>query len=645
MSAPHVRSGPSWPHCGHGASPADPTGCRGIHVPGLSDCLAHLTDADRTAYLAELAPGADIDHRGTPFTEPVLRALLGALRDPAMGKPLLGNTRFDEATFTGPAGFDGATFTGLAAFAGVRFTDHAELGLVTFSGPAGFVGATFDGSAGFHGATFSDLAAFGSPMFNGSAGFGSATFNGSAGFDGTAFTGPAAFTDATFTGLAAFAGATFTGPAQFSGGRFAVRADFGGAVFTGPAGFDQAAFCAEVRFDEATFAEDARFRSATFPALSALGPLTCTSRVDLSESVFGAPVTVEIAAAEVQCVRTRWESTATLRLRYATVDLSRAVLSAPAAVMASPRFTAAGGHTVDETPLDGRDPGVKVTSVHGVDAAHLVLAETDLSDCLFSGAFHLDQLRLEGTTTFAPAPTGIHLRHRIWPYRWSQRRCLAEEHHWRAQAAPQPATQAGQPSSSRLWRTGRRHTDTDRTPTPQHVAAVYRQLRKAFEDGKNEPGAADFYYGETEMRRHDRTGTSRAERGLLFWYWLLSGYGLRSSRAMSWLLAAMTTTVLLLVLWGLPTHTPDLVATGTLTHGRLTLTTTTPDPTLTGPWHQRLTTDRAEQATRIVLNSVIFRASGQNLTTAGTYIEMTSRLLEPMLLALAALAVRGRIRP
>ncbi len=37
---------------------------------------------------------------------------------------------------------------------------------------------------------------------------------------------------------------------------------------------------------------------------------------------------------------------------------------------------------------------------------------------------------------------------------------------------------------------------------------MYRQLRKAVEGAKNEPGAADFYYGEMEMRRH--TSTSRA---------------------------------------------------------------------------------------------------------------------------------------
>jgi hypothetical protein len=31
------------------------------------------------------------------------------------------------------------------------------------------------------------------------------------------------------------------------------------------------------------------------------------------------------------------------------------------------------------------------------------------------------------------------------------------------------------------------------------LVALYRQLRKAQEDAKNQPGAADFYYGEKEM--------------------------------------------------------------------------------------------------------------------------------------------------
>jgi hypothetical protein len=39
---------------------------------------------------------------------------------------------------------------------------------------------------------------------------------------------------------------------------------------------------------------------------------------------------------------------------------------------------------------------------------------------------------------------------------------------------------------------------------PDRLAVLYRALRKAQEDNKNEPGAADFYYGEMEMRDRDR---------------------------------------------------------------------------------------------------------------------------------------------
>ncbi|MYW04408.1 hypothetical protein GT354_40275, partial [Streptomyces sp. SID3343] len=162
---------------------------------------------------------------------------------------------------------------------------------------------------------------------------------------------------------------------------------------------------------------------------------------------------------------------------------------------------------------------------------------------------------------------------------------------------------------------------------------------------KNEPDAADFYYGECEMHRHDHKRPA-GERALITAYWALSGYGLRATRALTWLGLAMTATVLAMMLWGLPTDDPKPQVVGKqVTPGQdVRLTVDTPDPELTGPPHERLTGKRAEKATRVVLNSLVFRSSGQNLTTAGTYIEMTSRFLEPVLLGLAALAIRGRIK-
>ncbi|MFF7130460.1 hypothetical protein [Streptomyces sp. NPDC008240] len=318
------------------------------------------------------------------------------------------------------------------------------------------------------------------------------------------------------------------------------------------------------------------------------------------------------------------EATATLRLRYAVVDLSAAVLYAPVAVTAHPApFT----DTLDESVLasPAADPSVRVASVSGVDAAQLVLTDTDLTDCRFTGAFHLDQLRLEGNCTFAEPPKRS---------RWTRRRVLAEEHNWRA------AVTTGSPGPPRGWTPG------PRTPGTNELASVYRALRKATEDAKNEPDAADFYYGEMEMRRHD-PARPWGERALLNIYWAVSGYGLRASRALIGLLVAMGLTIVLLILVGLPAQPALQRTTGRLTGGKVvTLTTQVPAPGSAppGPWADRFSWRRAEHAARTAVNSVIFRSAGQGLTVPGTYVEMTSRLVEPVLLAVVLLAVRNRVK-
>ncbi|MGR6998858.1 pentapeptide repeat-containing protein [Yinghuangia aomiensis] len=628
---------PSWPHCGSGAGPADPVGCRGRRVDPHPQCLAHLTPADRAAHFAALAPGADVDHRGTTIDQLLLPALLTALDDSATGRPHLGGARFDGATFSDDAVFDGATFIRGARFNDVTFSGVAGFGDATFPRYAGFGNVTFAGYARFERATFSGGAGFGNVTFARDAGFEGATFASYAGFDSATFSADAGFDEVTFSSAAVFDGATFAGHVGFGGATFAASAVFDEATFTGDAFFNGVTFARDAGFGGATFASYAGFDGATFTAAPQVGPLVCAGTVDLSRAVFGAPVTVEVAAARVACVRTRWEATATLRLRYAELDLTDAVVTQPLAVLAHPApFTTDNPPVpLPETALPGT-PAVRVASLRGVDAMHVVLTDTDLSGCRFAGAFHLDQLRLEGDTGYAQPPTGWRLRSGV-PARLTRRRTLAEEHHWRALAP-------GNPQPPRGWTPGPDHPDPDLSPGPHDVAPLYRALRKAFEDGKNEPGAADFYYGEMEMRRHDRR-TPVGERALITGYWLLSGYGLRASRALGWLLAAMTATVLAMMLWGLPTHDPKPRTTGTLTAGqRVDLTTDNPDPELHGPYADRFTSPRAEKAARVVVNSVVFRSSGQNLTTAGTYIEMASRFTDPVLLALAALAVRGRVK-
>ncbi|MEU6885597.1 pentapeptide repeat-containing protein [Streptomyces viridosporus] len=674
---------PLWPHCAHGADPAaDPVGCRGIHIPGHTACLAHLADADRDAYLASLTPGASIDHRGTTFTSPLLNSLLDALRDPATGHPRFGTARFGEATFEGEAWFGSATFEGDAEFGEATFGGDAEFaeaafgrdawfgsatfegdawfgsatfkdaefGEATFEGDAFFGSVTFEGDAWFKSATFKGRALFGSATFKDDAGFGEATFGGDAEFGEATFGGDAEFGEATFEGDAEFGEATFKRNAEFGSSTFERHAWFRKATFEGHAWFREATFERNAWFREATFKDEASFgsatfernavfgaatfernawfRSTTFVGADQFGPLMCAGQLVLSGATFGGPVTLSIAACRLECRRTRWSSTAEIRLRYATVDFAHAVFEYPLTIAAeSDPFILSDGRQLSEDLLPSAyDPGVRVATLRGVDAAHLVLADLDLWECLFAGAVHLDQLRLEGACTFNTPPPDLYWR-RWLPVRFTARRVLAEEHHWRA----------SQPGVAQGWAPGPGRAG------PLQLAPVYRALRKAFEDGKHEPGAADFYYGEMEMRRH-ADNIPRSEGALLTAYWALSGYGLRASRALAWLGFAMLLTIVLLMAFGLAEDTPSQTATGTVPAGggKVTFQIDKDDPQ--NPTGDRFTGERFEKALNVTLNSVVFRSSGQDLTTAGTYIEMTSRLTEPVLLGLAVLAIRNRVK-
>jgi hypothetical protein len=73
---------------------------------------------------------------------------------------------------------------------------------------------------------------------------------------------------------------------------------------------------------------------------------------------------------------------------------------------------------------------------------------------------------------------------------------------------------------------------------PEQLAALYRSLRKAREDNNDQAGASDLYYGEMEMRRHTPTHRergwprARADKFIITQYWALAGYGLRATRAL-----------------------------------------------------------------------------------------------------------------
>ncbi|MFE5718551.1 pentapeptide repeat-containing protein [Streptomyces erythrochromogenes] len=638
-----------WPLCDAGIDPE--TGhsvpCQGRQVGPHTACLAHLTPDQRGIYFTLLSPGRHVDHRGTTFDGELLRLLLDAVRDPESQRPKLGITwfigatfngdvSFESAVFAGATRFDAATFNGRATFTNVTFDDDVRFESTDFAAAAFFEHATFNGQARLERATFNGTALFEDARFNSTMTAEGATFNNYVTFEKAKFKGPTSFQSAEFNRLGNFKEANFISRSlftaatfkavSFESATFASEASFDSATFKTTSSFKSATFSRAAGFESAVFNETVTFESAHFDQTHHLGPLTCGENLVLSSARFESPVTVEAEAQGVLCRRTRWFSTASLRLRYAKVDFTDAVLESPVSVVAHP-------HSFSHSPGDftgAEAPPVYVLSLEGVDAAHLVLTDLDLSKCRFAGTVHLDQLRLEGRTSFAQVPKGLH-RHGWRLIRCTRRSTLAEEQHWRAT----------QPGAASGWETAPAGT---KLVKPAAVAALYRSLRKAFEDGKYEPGAADFYYGEMEMRRNDRTSTTRAERGLLLGYWLLSGYGLRASRALGWLVASMLVTIVLLMGFGLPQNSPEQQVTGTLPPdgGKVTLLIDKTAPQ--NPSGDRFTSERFAKAVNVTLNSGVFRSSGQDLTTAGTYIEMTSRIIEPVLLGLAVLAVRGRIK-
>jgi hypothetical protein len=323
----------------------------------------------------------------------------------------------------------------------------------------------------------------------------------------------------------------------------------------------------------------------------------------LDEAVFHERARVEVAAAAVCCLRTRFPAGVQLRVRWAQVVLDDADLAVRSTLTDAPRFEyvverrwAGALQRVQATGI--RDGQPQLLSMRGADVAGLAVAGVDLRACRFADADHLDQLHIE-ESDFASTPRG---------WRWTTRQVIAEEHHWRATHGPkdrragwyQPAQQP--PACLAV-----------ESLTAAQVAALYRALRKGQEDSKDAPGAADFYYGEMELRRHD-PAKPKAERLVLLLYWLFSGYALRAGRALAWLLGILAVASVLLAAVGLE------------------------QPAADWSFAARLGT-----AALVALEGAVFRASEQPLTYLGRLIQAALRFAGPILLGLAVLSIRGRV--
>lgn len=217
-----------------------------------------------------------------------------------------------------------------------------------------------------------------------------------------------------------------------------------------------------------------------------------------------------------------------------------------------------------------------------------------------------------------------------WRLGLARRRVIAEEVLWRRVN-----------SRSKGWHRveGVPGSEED-PPEPSVIASIYRSLRKGREDSKDEPGAADFYYGEMEMRRHDDT-RSWGERRVVLAYWLLSGYGLRASRSVAALALVLLFATASFDLCGFAfpqdPYGPNPGGTVTTT----SWDTCTPDDP--GAFAESLGRfDTWVFATSSAI-AVIPRPEVA-LTTQGQTIRLVLRILGPLLIGLAFLSLRGRVK-
>ena len=523
---------------------------------------------------------------------------------------------FEDTIFEGSARFDRAKFRGVTTFARAMFKGNDVIGVpgtayftgASFKGVGRFTGAKFKGNAEFNETAFKDPAQFEKVSFEGWADFHEAIFEKQADFEEASFEGQASFKDATFRGYADFSEAVFKGNAEFTWARFRWTSIDEPGGDSSPriassiriieempedvATFDGASFDGDATFDLASFGGGAKFARATVKGnMSMLGPVTVRGMLDLNKMQFASPVRIDADARAITCCRSRFPGGVRFDVRRAVVRLDDTDLSVPSLLTGPSASDPAAGATQP-----------KLLSLQGANVAGLALSNVDLADCRFAGAHNLDKLRLEAHTVFglSPAVAG-----------WERRQVIAEESAWRA-ARPQPGRW-----TAPEWPDYPAFIDRPPMPSPGVVAGVYRALRKSREDTKDEPGAADFYYGEMEMRRNDRgTGANRwrgrASRIVLTTYWLVAGYGLRAWRS---LVALAVVTALFAAAFHLIGFTQP------------------PEPA--SYWTSLL----------YAFRSTVSLSDSQIILTAwGSLFQVLLRITGPVLLGLTLLALRSRVK-
>ncbi len=296
--------------------------------------------------------------------------------------------------------------------------------------------------------------------------------------DGQAFPGDISFRQAIFLGAGVFVRVQFAGKADFTGAQFS-RADFTEVQFAGPAVFSRCQFMGEARFVGARFQDTVTFHGARFAGPASFAQARVSGRADFSRSEFAAP-------AQFTGARFRAGVNFTSTQFHFKVTFSRARF-ADEAYFSETRFP-----SVDECHSE---TGGDMTEVSFERPDKVLFYLIDAGRMSFLKT-HLRRVDFKDVT---------------WGRRKNGRTALWDE------------------------------LRPERVKDYAELARLYGQLRNNFEKEENHRAAADFRYGQMEMRRL-RAGTGGAislflqrHCSLLACYKWLSDYGENPKRAGMWM--------------------------------------------------------------------------------------------------------------
>jgi uncharacterized protein YjbI with pentapeptide repeats len=447
---------------------------------------------------------SSVTFESVSLTDAQIKALLPLHRgDP---RRIASSSTSRARTCTSSTGSGSANTEITLQLTGCVFED--EINLTPVFSNTRFDDVRFRRAAFFSDADFTGETAFRKVRFEGGASFNRARFNGPVTFEGVTGQLGMAFQDAVFAGRAEFGplrgdrweaapvtdvDSSYAGSIRRVGDDFLTtfeRLDCSGAEFRGDLELD----CA---VSELASFVDTRFTRA-FCALG--GP-----KVAFDAGHFAGESSLVLVGGEISMPGCRFEKTC--RLRFSGDLVADACFFLAESTIAGPPRHA---------PETGR-----IRSLRGASVEHVAIQDADLSSCLFDGAYNLDELRIAPSCRFAAPPDAVGFAHR---------QTIAEENLWRAHGPPRHRLGGASWEVPAFPESLGGRVPSPQTLEPADVALLYRALRKSTEDRKDQPGAADFYYGEMEMRRHGARRTS-GEALLLSLFWASSGYALRASRA------------------------------------------------------------------------------------------------------------------